>query len=166
MPPRIPKPNRVFCYPVQTVYRPFKLSSVQFLVVKEFVHLKYKNEPVKIRLLHLQKLENLYRSYCAEEKKSDNFLARVWCLLKRYQVFFGHPNNEGSFSQASLPKQVFDCLMRNFGVTFECFASPLNCYFRQYCSVFGDTDTYFGSRGYVYKLTKNDLLQFTYTCTN
>uniref|UniRef100_A0A182SG23 PCIF1 WW domain-containing protein n=1 Tax=Anopheles maculatus TaxID=74869 RepID=A0A182SG23_9DIPT len=26
-------------------------------------------------------------------------------------------------------------------------ASPLNCYFRQYCSAFGDTDSFFGSRG-------------------
>ena len=36
---------------------------------------------------------------------------------------------------------------RQFGVTFECFASPFNCYFRQYCSAFGDIDSYFGSRG-------------------
>ena len=32
-------------------------------------------------------------------------------------------------------------------MTFECFASPFNCYFRQYCSAFGDIDSYFGSRG-------------------
>jgi len=42
---------------------------------------------------------------------------------------------------------VFESIQRNFGVSFECFASPLNCYFRQYCSAFGDTDGYFGSRG-------------------
>lgn len=42
---------------------------------------------------------------------------------------------------------VFECLNRHFGVTFECFGSPMNSYFRQYCSAFIDTDTYFGSRG-------------------
>lgn len=42
---------------------------------------------------------------------------------------------------------VFESIQRNFGVTFECFASPLNCYFRQYCSAFPDIDGYFGSRG-------------------
>lgn len=46
-----------------------------------------------------------------------------------------------------------ECLNRCFGVTFECFASPLNCYFRQFCSAFPDTDAYFGSRGYIFPST-------------
>lgn len=50
-------------------------------------------------------------------------------------------------TQASLPVTVFECLHRMFGVTFECFASPLNCYFKQYCTAFADCDSYFGSRG-------------------
>lgn len=49
--------------------------------------------------------------------------------------------------QGALPVPVFECLNRVFGVTFECFASPLNCYFKQYCSAFCDTDGYYGSRG-------------------
>ncbi|XP_046385814.1 mRNA (2'-O-methyladenosine-N(6)-)-methyltransferase [Ischnura elegans] len=62
-------------------------------------------------------------------------------------------NTEGQASQASLPTAVFECLHRAFGVTFECFASPLNCYFRQYCSAFPDTDSYFGSRGPILELS-------------
>lgn len=50
-------------------------------------------------------------------------------------------------TQMAIPATVFHCLNIHFGVTFECFASPLNCYFRQYCSAFGDTDSYYGSRG-------------------
>ena len=46
-----------------------------------------------------------------------------------------------------MPVTVLECLHKNFGVSFECFASPLNCYFRQYCSAFPDIDSYFGSRG-------------------
>lgn len=34
-----------------------------------------------------------------------------------------------------------------FGVNMECFASPMNCFFPQYCSAFADTDVYFGSCG-------------------
>ena len=42
---------------------------------------------------------------------------------------------------------VFETLHDCFGVTFELFASPLNSFFKQFCSKFGDTDSYFGSRG-------------------
>ena len=55
--------------------------------------------------------------------------------------------HEGSGLQGSLPVSVFQALKKHFGVTMECFASPLNCYFRQFCSAFADTDGYFGSRG-------------------
>jgi len=65
------------------------------------------------------------------------------------QTFFGTGPNEGFELQGALPLSVFECLNRVFGVTFECFASPLNCFFKQYCSAFADTDSYFGSRGSV-----------------
>jgi hypothetical protein len=91
--------------------------------------------------------EQLYRYGCADDRKFDLFLTRVWCLLKRYQSYFGNDGKEGSQNQGGLPVTVLECLSKNFGVTFECFASPLNCYFRQYCSAFPDIDSYFGSRG-------------------
>uniref|UniRef100_T1GRR0 PCIF1 WW domain-containing protein n=1 Tax=Megaselia scalaris TaxID=36166 RepID=T1GRR0_MEGSC len=102
-----------------------------------------------INMTHLQKLEQLYRYNCFDDKKFDLFIGRVWCLLKRYQTYVGnsYTSQEPELSQASLPVAVFECLNRHFGVTFECFASPLNSYFRQYCSAFADTDAYFGSRG-------------------
>lgn len=76
-------------------------------------------------------------------------------MLKRYQMFLGNltpTSYEAEQTQASLPVTVFECLQRHFGVSFECFASPLNSYFRQYCSAFSDTDSYFGSRGYKFNL--------------
>lgn len=100
--------------------------------------------------------EHLYRYSCFDDKKFELFIPRVWCLLKRYNTFLGaypdlrngaSPSVEGQLTQASLPVTVFECLNKMFGITFECFASPLNCYFRQYCSAFSDTDSYFGSRG-------------------
>nr|CAG4640682.1 EOG090X02BU [Eulimnadia texana] len=97
------------------------------------------------RLSHLK--EQLYRYNCFEDRKFEWFLPRVWSLLKRYQSYMGSQNNEGLGTQGALPLTVFESLSRHFGVTFECFASPLNSYFRQYCSAFPDTDGYFGSRG-------------------
>ena len=91
--------------------------------------------------------EQLYRYGCADDRKFDHFLTRVWMLLKRYQGFFGASVGEGAQNQAAMPVAVLECLHKNFGVTFECFGSPLNSYFRQYCSAFPDIDSYFGSRG-------------------
>lgn len=91
--------------------------------------------------------EQLYRYSCFDDKKFELFLPRVWCLLKRYKTFFGSGQNEGQGTQGALPVSVFECLNKMFGVSFECFASPLNCYFKQFCSAFPDTDSCFGSRG-------------------
>ena len=90
----------------------------------------------------------MYRISFFDDKKLELFLTRVWMLLKRYGVYVC-PSHWG---QTALPTPVFDALHKVFQVTFECFASPLNSYFRQYCSAFPDIDSYFGSRGYVIKI--------------
>lgn len=63
---------------------------------------------------------------------------------------FGSGANEGTGLQGALPVPVFEALNRQFGVSFECFASPLNCYFKQFNSAFPDIDCFFGSRGWDY----------------
>ncbi|XP_041096389.1 mRNA (2'-O-methyladenosine-N(6)-)-methyltransferase-like [Polyodon spathula] len=60
---------------------------------------------------------------------------------------FGGGVHEGTGLQGALPVPVFEALHKHFGVSFECFASPLNSYFKQFCSAFPDCDGYFGSRG-------------------
>ncbi|KAI1297205.1 hypothetical protein HDE_04734 [Halotydeus destructor] len=146
-PLKVNQRKKVYCYPVQFAHQCPKLPQANFFQDKEVVLLKHKNETLKIKPVYLQKLEQLYRYNCADDRKFDYFLTRVWCLLKRYHAFLGSPSGDGNSSQVSLPTPVFDCLQKNFGVTFECFASPLNCYFRQFCSAFSDIDSYFGSRG-------------------
>lgn len=42
---------------------------------------------------------------------------------------------------------VLDTLHAHFGTGMECFASPLNCRWPRYCSLFADTDAPFGSLG-------------------
>ena len=92
--------------------------------------------------------EQLYRYGCADDRKFDHFLVRAWMVLKRYTGYYGlSAKDEGAQNQGAVPVTVLECLNKHFGVTFECFASPLNCYFRQFCSAFPDLDSYFGSRG-------------------
>ncbi|XP_077993785.1 mRNA (2'-O-methyladenosine-N(6)-)-methyltransferase-like [Glandiceps talaboti] len=144
---RDPAVRKVPCYSIQLAAPSPRLPTVEYTIENQYTVLKCKNETCKVNSSHFQKLEHLYRFHCREDPRFDNFLGRVWCLLKRYQTMFGIRANEGSGLQGALPISVFEALHRLFGVTFECFASPLNCYFRQYCSAFNDTDGYFGSRG-------------------
>lgn len=147
-PPRMSQqPKKVYCYPIHLIHPSPKLPPVQFCQEKDVVFLGYKNETVKLKQVYLQKLEYLYRCSCSDDRKFEYFLTRVWCLLKRYKSFLGPGLGEGHSTQVSLTTPVFDCMHKAFEVTFEAFASPLNCYFRQYCSPFPDTDAYFGSRG-------------------
>ncbi|PVD21090.1 hypothetical protein C0Q70_19256 [Pomacea canaliculata] len=144
----LPQPRRrkVMCYAVQVSIPSPRLPAVEHRIDKDCCFLNYKGDTLKINTVHFHKLEQLYRLSCRDDPRFDNFLARVWCLLKRYETFFGTAS-EAFRMHGALSVPVFECLHRLFGVTFECFASPFNCYFRQYCSAFPDTDGYFGSRG-------------------
>ncbi|XP_050334809.1 mRNA (2'-O-methyladenosine-N(6)-)-methyltransferase [Bactrocera neohumeralis] len=155
-PPPPPHLKKVWCYPIQFAVPSPRMPAIEYVQDRDHMIIKYTpsthNQPDAqyINLTHLQKLEQLYRHNCFDDKKFDLFIGRVWCLLKRYQTFLGNALNssqEAEMTQASLPVPVFECLHRQFGVSFECFASPFNSYFRQYCSAFADTDAYFGSRG-------------------
>jgi len=50
-----------------------------------------------------------------------------------------------------IPTPITFC-KTNLGVDFECFASPLNCYFPNFASAFADTDRFFGSMGSFFDL--------------
>jgi len=142
-----PHQRKVWCYPVQFAMPCPRLPSVEIYHDKELTVLRYKGDQVRINNSYFHKMEQLYRYGCADDRKFDLFLIRCYMLLKRYQAYFGVNANEGSQNQAALPIPVLECLNKQFGVTFECFASPFNSYFRQYCSAFPDIDSYFGSRG-------------------
>ena len=51
------------------------------------------------------------------------------------------------FCEVLLHGAVFDALADGVGAEAECFASPLNCRWRRYCSAHPDTDAPFGSLG-------------------
>ncbi|CAH1270740.1 PCIF1 [Branchiostoma lanceolatum] len=139
--------RRVQCYQIHMVVSCPRLPSISYHVENNVGCLRFKGEVLTLNQNYLQKLEHLYRIHCRDDRPLENFLPRVWCLLRRYQTLFGSSPNEGTGLQGALPVPVFEAMHKHFGVTFELFASPLNCYFRQYCSAFPDTDGYFGSRG-------------------
>ncbi|XP_068451051.1 mRNA (2'-O-methyladenosine-N(6)-)-methyltransferase [Clinocottus analis] len=137
----------VYCYPVRLALPSPPLPRVELHFENDVACLRFRGEMVKVNRGHFSKLELLYRYSCIDDPRFEKFLSRVWCLLKRYQVMFGSGANEGTGLQGALPVPVFEALIRQFGVSFECFASPLNCYFKQYGSAFPDVDGFFGSRG-------------------
>ncbi|XP_058033591.1 mRNA (2'-O-methyladenosine-N(6)-)-methyltransferase [Ahaetulla prasina] len=137
----------VYCYPVRLTVPSPPLPSVEMHVESSLVCVRYKGEVQKVSRSYFSKLWLLYRYSCIDDSGFEHFLPRVWCLLRRYQMMFGLGLYEGTGLQGALPVHVFEALYKLFGVSFECFASPLNCYFKQYCSAFPDTDGYFGSRG-------------------
>ncbi|XP_068212202.1 mRNA (2'-O-methyladenosine-N(6)-)-methyltransferase isoform X1 [Palaemon carinicauda] len=139
--------RKVWCYPVQFTTPSPRPPHIDYMQDKDTTILRYNGEALRMNTLYFHKLEQLYRYNCFDDKKFELFLPRVWCLLKRYQTLLGTNPNEGHGTQAGLPVTVLECLHKHFSVTFECFGSPLNCYFRQFCSAFPDTDSYFGSRG-------------------
>ena len=73
------------------------------------------------------------------------FEADLYCLLSRYFAIQGHG------FQAACHEDVFCVLYNRLEVTFECFASPLNCFYGAFCSAFPDTDARFGSSGSFWK---------------
>ncbi|XP_068598718.1 mRNA (2'-O-methyladenosine-N(6)-)-methyltransferase [Brachionichthys hirsutus] len=149
-PEACPSPHQsrlVYCYPVRLTLPSPPLPRVELHFENDIACLRFKGEMVKVNRGHFSKLELLYRYSCIDDPRFEKFLSRVWCLLKRYQVMFGSGANEGTGLQGALPVSVFESLHRQFGVSFECFASPLNCYFKQFSSAFPDIDGFFGSRG-------------------
>jgi len=85
----------------------------------------------------------LSHSYIKAGHASDHLLTRIFVMVLRYETL----TEVKSAYQAALPKRMLQTLQDCFGVRCECFASPLNRYCDVFCSLFPDTDYFFGSRG-------------------
>lgn len=82
--------------------------------------------------------------YCRLSTMGKNF--EIWKMLQRYETLTSIDPKSASL-QAAIPYRLMEYLKDQFGVNFECFASPVNCYFKNFCSAFKDTDEIFGSKG-------------------
>ncbi|KAH8070886.1 voltage-gated potassium channel [Aureococcus anophagefferens] len=86
---------------------------------------------------HVAKLRAMHDAFGGDAPFEED-LFRVLC---RYAGAAGHGFH------AALPSRAFACLRDVGGVTLECFASPLNCYFSPFCSASLVDDAPFGSIG-------------------
>ena len=137
-------PAQMLCLEVD--YLPeYRKEMAQIGVHDGHVVVRFEEVQHSVKRAYFDKLVELYRLNTPDDPEFTCFPTRLWVLLERYNTFLNADLSD--VNQAALPSSVFECLNEEFGVTFEMFASPFNCYFKQYCSLFPDTDCYFGSRG-------------------
>ena len=109
---------------------------------------------LKINERHMNKLKSMFdTTLCflgCSDKRGEYFSNSLFTLLLRYDAL------EGAGLQSAIPSQVFCWMNSTYGCSFECFASPFNCWLKnqqndvhsvKYGSAFGDTDSIFGSAG-------------------
>lgn len=77
----------------------------------------------------------------AESARPPHFLSHMYSMLLRYDDLSGEAGQHGA-----VPPPVFDVL-RKWGCSHECCATPFNATLDSYCSPFLDTDGVFGSAG-------------------
>lgn len=165
-PPAFKQNRKVIDYPllICTPSLPLEIPVLEHDTFNSFTYLIYNNERLIIKTDYFVKLEQLYKHNCKDdEHRLQLFLARVWCLLKRYQILNEdtleyveeNSNPPDIYSQSNLSDyqlytlnpNVIEILAKQFHVRFEIFSNPFTSFFKQYCSLFEDTDGYFGSRG-------------------
>ena len=106
-------------------------------------HIEDFSIPKNIRSFILPKstYESLKRSYNKFSDKIVGVDILIWCLVARY-ISLNIYN-----LQLAIPKSLYKKLQDELELNFETFASGLNKFFNHYCSIFGDIETHFGSRG-------------------
>jgi hypothetical protein len=80
----------------------------------------------------------LINRYSGDINKIDIY---IWCLIYRYQLLSSNNN------QLALLPNILKEMNNNYNLNFECFASAINSYFPNYCSIYYDIEKYFGSIG-------------------
>jgi hypothetical protein len=128
----------------EEVQRQYKLVQVER--TSHALSLTFKAQKVVVQTEHYNKLRALFRRTCGDN--NDIVYGCLFAMLLRYEMCMS-PSlpRKGSGLHAALPGTLFSALNEHFGVTTECFASPLNSFYGSYCSAYHDTDVFFGSFG-------------------
>ncbi len=84
------------------------------------------------KLLSLNKFGN---------KIDEFFIENVVCIIIRYNTL------ESNNQQLAVNPKFYKYLQNNYNIDFELFASPINSYFTNYCSLFFDLEKNFNSKG-------------------
>lgn len=120
-------------------YYTFKISDIDFEIDNENVNKILKN--IKIAKSVYLKLLNKFIKYKETHEVNYNLDTLVWCLLFRYITLGSHNH------QLAVIPSVMNKLKTNYNLNIELFASGINHYFDNYCSLFYDIEKHFGSCG-------------------
>lgn len=111
---------------------------------------------IKINASHYDKLWNMFMKQMktlpnSDSKKSKHaFHSILFTILLRYSSLSGGQllqDLRGGGMQGAIHTQVFQYLRAKLDCRMECFASPLNVYFGNFCSAFEEEVLFFGSSG-------------------
>lgn len=95
---------------------------------------------IKISKSVYHKLKDKFKKY----HKNFDFIdldILIWCMMFRYTILGSHNH------QLAVIPSVMEKLKINLKLNIESFASGINHYFNNYCSLFYDLEKYFGSLG-------------------
>lgn len=87
--------------------------------------------------------ERLVECHKKNGLEPDLAKARVFSMAFRHETL----SEQKVGVPLALPPAASDAIKLQFGVRHECFASPWNMTCEAFCSLFADTDSFFGSRG-------------------
>ena len=125
-------------------YYQFKLSS-SYKSNNENVIKIMKN--MKVSKEVYDKLNNKFNIYIKKFDMKYDIDLLIWCMLFRY-ITIGSHNHQ----LAVIPK-VMNILKNEYKLNIELFASGINHYLGNYCSIFYDIEKYFGSFGSFFNIT-------------
>lgn len=132
----------------RTKKRKKELGNLEYYLFKITYDISIKNENINKILKNIKISKDVYNKLQIKYQKfKNNFEIKydldtlVWCLLFRY-ITLGSHNHQ----LAVIPK-VMEILKTNYKLNIELFASGINHYFDNYCSLFYDIEKYFGSCG-------------------
>jgi hypothetical protein len=131
---------------IQIYTKKRKIGNKFFLVYDcDFVtNIKFKN--INFNIKDFRILKNNYiklkRIYKGDIKLFD---FNLWIILLRYHIL-GSNNH-----QLGISPKVINNLVKDFNLSHELFASPINCTLDSFCSIYVDIEKYFGSVGNFFK---------------
>jgi len=113
---------------------------------RQIVSLSYQSIKHVLRQTQYYKLSTYYQGPRSE------FHLRLWKMLNNYYLLDGHSY------QWAIPNRILRTLRLYMNVKAELFASPINCHYPEYYSLFSE-DQEFGSRGNFFRAPDEDFLE-------
>lgn len=137
--------------------KPFvvKINVDHYEKLRDMFHSVHDSNAGSTRSLYVPSPDQLGSNPASYSAATNIFHHLVFCLLLRYASLAGAQqllDLRGGGMQGAIHSEVFDCIS-DFSnhpneTIMECFASPLNVFNSQYCSIFHrDIDFHFGSVG-------------------